>query len=147
MAKTKLSVTATDITESWVNKTKQAGPRIMKGIDAVTENPATKAVAQEDKMRTNWNRAMDEGKWRNALGKVTLADWKARTKNGVQTSLSAGVEAARTKYASFAQWLVNRENAILPTIAAMPSTTLQDNINRMVAWVTAMSEQSYKAGS
>lgn len=147
MSKTKVTMSATQITEKWAQRLKGAIPEIQAGIDAVTESPAEKAIAKKDKMLRNITAAVQNGAWENGLKKVNLSDWKQKTKEKVAQRMSGGVDAAKSKHQQFANWLVQTQNAILPQINAMPDQTLEDNIQRSAAMQRAMAANKYKANN
>lgn len=147
MAKEKVTLSANDISEKWNRNIKNAVTDIQAGIDRVTESPMTKAVAKQDKMKANLVKAIDNGSWANGMNKVTLSDWKTKTKTKVGERLGSGADAAMSKRKAFDNWLVNRINAVLPNINQMPDMTLQDSINRMTTMVTHMAGEKYKATS
>ena len=53
--------------------------------------------------------------------------------------VSAGIDAAAPKVIAFASQLLPYLDKLGEEIKRMPDTTLQDNINRMIAHVTGMS--------
>lgn len=144
MSKTKVNLSASDISTKWNTRMKQSVSDIQKGIDSITENPAEKAIAAKDKMLQGITAAVNDGRWEAGLRKVSLADWKTKTKQKVGERLAGGVDGAMTKRREFDQWLVGTLNNVLPEIAAMPKMTIQDSINRASAMITAMHENRYK---
>lgn len=144
MSKSKVTISAADISDNWAGKMKSSVSRIQKGIDGVTENPAELAAAQQDKMKTNLNAAIDSGRWAAGLSKVTLADWKGKTKTKVGTNLSSGVDAALPKRRAFDQYLVSTLNGVLPTIKGMPDQTISDSVERVRALMEHMHNNPYK---
>lgn len=111
------------------------------GIQSVTEAPSAKAIAQKQKMVTNWNAAINSGKWETKLGAVTLAQWKqAATTRGAQ-NYAQSADAASQKWTTWAQTAFPIIQNIQDEIKAMPSTTLNDNIQRMITNVTLMAER------
>ena len=145
MAKTKVSGTAAQIAEKWARNTGNSVPDILRGVDAVTENPAEKAVAKKDKMVLNFNSAMTDGRYEASMSKVTLGDWKQKTKEKVSSRLAAGVQAAIPKRQAFDQHNIQVLNSILPEIAAMPDMTLQDQANKCMRLWQHMRDNSYKS--
>jgi len=145
MARTKVRLSPADVSEKWGRRLKAAVPDITKGIDAVTEDPGEKAVAKVEKMRTNILKALDEGIWQKRRLKITMAQWKDTTKRKVTERLASGADAAMPKRREFDTWLVNRLNAVLPDIAAMPDLTLEDSIARVRRLMEHMAEVRFKA--
>ena len=119
---------------------KAAVEDVRKGIDRVTESPTEKAAAKQDKMLTNLTAAVNSGKWAAGLKRVTLEDWKNKTKNVGVNRIAAGIDAAKSKVIAFADELLPHIDRGRDKIKSMPDVTLDDNINRMVAFTRHMSE-------
>lgn len=144
MSKEKVRLSGGDITQKWMRNMGNAVNDIVDGINAVSESPAQKAIAAQDKMLQNVTQAITSGRWANQLGKVQLGDWKTKTAQKVRERLVGGVQAAQSKHQQFANWLVNRLNGVLPEINAMPDLTLNDSVARATRIITYMAEQKYK---
>ena len=144
MSKEKVSLTADKISDKWGRRMKGAVTDIQAGIDGVTESPTEKAAAKQEKMLTNLTEAVNNGKWADGLRKVSLSDWKTKTKEKVGTRLAQGVDQAMPKRKAFDTYLVSQLNAVLPEISAMPDMTIDDSVNRVRALMTHMHENPYK---
>jgi hypothetical protein len=144
MSKTKVSITPQDMNKKWSTAMKNAIPYIQQGVNNVTESPMAKAALKADKMLNNLTQAVQSGRWATALNNVSLQSWKDVTSKKITSSLSAGVDAAQQKQTAFATWLIGVENAGLAQIASMPDVTLDDSINRSVAWQRYMANNKYK---
>lgn len=144
MAKEKVTLTADQISDKWNRRMKGAITDIQSGIDTVTESPTEQAAAKQDKMISNLTKAVNEGRWANGLRKVTLAEWKMKTKEKVATRLSGGVDGAMSKRKNFDQWLVGTLNTVLPEIKGMPDMTLEDSVNRVRRLMEHMSTNRFK---
>lgn len=145
MAKNKVSLSPSDISEKWNRRMKGSIQDIQKGIDGVTDSPAEAAVAKQDKMLQNLTQAINDGKWASGLSKVTLQDWKSKTKQKVQERLAGGVDGAMGKRKDFDQYLVNTLNGILPDIKNSPDMTLEDSVNRVRMLMEHMANNRYKS--
>lgn len=144
MSKSKVNLTPDQISSKWNQNMKQSIPFIQQGIDSVTESPMEKAASAKDKMLQNLTESVNNGKWEAGLRKVTLGDWKQKTKAKVAQRLAQGVDGAMNKRKAFDSWLVNKLNSVLPTISQMPDMTLQDSLNRVQAMMEAMHNDPYK---
>lgn len=144
MAKTKVTLSASQISDKWGRRMKASVTDIQNGIDAVTESPTEKAASKQDKMLNNLTQAVTSGKWGNSLRAVSLQDWKSKTKDKVATRLASGVDAGMAKRQKFDNYLVQTLNAVLPTINAMPDMTLEDSVNKVRAMMTHMRDNSYR---
>lgn len=147
MSKSRVATSPAQISQNWQSGLKAAVPKIQQGVDAVQDNPAEKAAANIQKMRNGFNAAIDSGKTEAALRSVSLTDWKSKTKAKVGSNLSSGVDAAMPKRQKFDNYLVTTLNAILPEVAAAPSQTIDDSINRMAMVVRHMHDNPYKKGA
>lgn len=146
MSKMKVNLSAGDISTKWNTRMKQSVGDIQKGIDSITESPMEKAIASKDKMLQGVTAAINDGRWEAGLRKVSLADWKTKTKQKVSERLAGGVDGAMGKRREFDTWLVQTLNNVLPEIAAMPKMTIEDSANKARAMMMAMHENRYKKG-
>lgn len=144
MSKTRVGLSANQISDKWGRKMKSSISDIQTGIDGVTESPTEKAAAKKDKMIQNLNAAINNGRWENGLRNVTLADWKSKTKTKVAERMSSGVDAGMGKRQKFDAHNVATLNAILPEINSMPDMTLQDSINRVAVLMKHMADNPFK---
>jgi len=144
MSKEKVTLSASEISDKWNRRLKGAVSDIQRGIDGVQVSPTEKAANKQEKMLTNLTTAVNNGKWAAGLRKVTLSDWKSKTKEKVASRLASGVDAAMNKRKDFDNYLVQELNTVLPTINSMPDLTLEDSVNRVRAMMTHMRDHPYK---
>lgn len=144
MSKEKVTLTPDKISDKWARRMKGSVTDIQAGIDTVTESPTEKAADKQEKMQTNLNRAIDNGKWAAGLRKVSLSDWKNKTKAKVSQRLPQGVDEAMPKRKEFDSYLVSTLNAVLPEINEMPDMTLEDSVNRVRKLMEHMNKNPYK---
>jgi hypothetical protein len=144
MAKTKVNLSANEISDKWNKNMKSSVSYIQAGIDKVTENPAEKAIAKQDKMIQNLTQSVNSGKWAAGLRGVSLADWKQQTKEKVGSRLASGVDGAMSKRQKFDAYLVNTLNGVLPEVANMPDMTIEDSVNKVRRVMEHMHNNPYK---
>lgn len=60
----------------WQTNFGNATDNYRAGIQAVTESPMQKAVANQDALKQRFNQAIDNGSWAAATGAVQTQDWK-----------------------------------------------------------------------
>lgn len=144
MSKTKVRLASTEISEKWGRNLKHSVPDIQKGLDNVTEAPAMKAVEKQDKMLTNLTEAVNNGTWAKRLSRVSLSEWKEKTKKKVQERMAGGVDGAMGKRKEFDNYLVAELNAVLPEISDMADLTLEDSVARVRKLMEHMSSHPYK---
>jgi len=97
------------------------------------------ALAQEEKMVTNFNLAMADGKWSRAMQRVSLEDWRKAMINKGIPRMAQGAKEAQGKMEEFMREFLPFITAAQEEIHAMPSMTLEDNIERAVAWMRRLS--------
>ena len=133
-------ITPIQAADKWQAGLSGSVERYRQGVQAVQTSPAQKAIAQKQKMIDNWLNSVNNGSWENALGNVSLQEWKDATINKGAPRLQQGATEGRAKYLNYIQQAMPFMENLRSQVDAMPSTTLQDNINRMVFWVTEMSQ-------
>ncbi len=133
-----------EVVDKWKRNLRGATADIEAGVNRVTESPTKLAADNIDKMRTKLMEAFDNGRVEAGLRKVTLEEWKdAFIKVGIGR-ISAGVEKADSKMVEFMDFLIPHVEAGKGKIKGMPSTSLEDNINRMVEFTRHMASKKYK---
>jgi len=137
-----VKLTPQEATLKQATRLKAALPDITRGVQRVTDSPMDKAALKVDKYLQNVTAAATSGKWQTGLRNVSLAEWKDKfIKKGVPR-ISAGIDAANAKVEKFYAKLFPHINAGQETMKSMPDLTLDDNINRMVAFSRHMAEFS-----
>lgn len=139
-----VTLTPDQFAKNWQTGLTGSVTKIQDGITRVTESPMAKAAAAKDKWVAGITKAANSGRWENSLNQVDVNTWKTVTKQKVGERLAGGAQAAVPKVQKFAQYLIPAVNAANQSIASMPKLTLQDSINRMVGFVTAMANNPYK---
>jgi len=137
MAK-QIRITPEEFQEKHARRLKGSIQDISAGIDKVTEAPTAKAASKEQKMLANLNSAVQSGKWRNGLNRVTLDQWKMAAKNKGLTRIAAGIDGAKDKVVQFAGQLLAHEATLQQSINKMPDLTTEDSIARATAWIRGM---------
>lgn len=133
-------LTAEECQEKHARRLKGATEDIRRGIDRVTENPCKLAAAKQDKMLANLTAAVNNGKWKAGLDRVTIEQWKDKAKNVGVNRIAAGIDAAKDKTTSFFDKLLPHVDAGRKLIANMADVTLDDNINRMTEYIRHMAK-------
>ena len=133
-----------EFAEKWARRTSQAVPDYVQGVNRTEVAPGVLAAKQKDKMKAKINLAIDSGKWGRNVAAVPLSDWqRAATEKGAQR-IGAGVSEATNKQAEFGEKLMRVVDAGQAKIANMPSTSLEENISRMTAFIRHMAENPIK---
>lgn len=145
MAKSKVTLSAGQISDKWNRNMKNAITDIQTGIDSVTESPMAKAANKADKMLQNLQASVQSGKWANSLNAVSLTDWKNKTKEKTAQRLATGVDQAMSKRQKFDSYLVSTVNAGLSKVNALPDMTFEDSVNRVRTMMQHMRDNPYKS--
>ncbi len=133
-------LTPQEFQEKHARRLKASVEDVRRGIDRVTESPTAKAAAKQDKMLTNLTAAINSGKWAAGLKRVSLDDWKKKTRDVGVNRIAAGIDAAADKVVAFAEDLLPHIDRGKEKIKGMSDVTLDDNINRMTTFIRHMSE-------
>lgn len=126
--------------EKHARRLKAAVEDIRQGIDRVTESPTEAAAAKADKMLTNLTASVQNGKWASGLRRVSLDEWKRKARDVGVNRIASGIDAAADKTRAFYDELLPHVDRGREKIKGMPDTTLDDNLNRMVAYARHMAE-------
>ena len=137
-------LTASEFQEKHARRLKASVEDVRKGIDRVTESPTAKAAAKADKMLTNLTASVQSGKWANGLKRVSLEEWKHKTRDVGVNRIAAGIDAAKDKTIAFAEELLPHIDRGQEKIKAMPDITLDDSISRMTSFVRHMADFNRK---
>lgn len=132
-------LTGRQVAEKHARRFSEAIPDMKAAVDNMTENPAEKALAKMDKMRTNWNKSFDDGKIERGFKRVKLDDWKGAYKDKVDTGVTT-LNRHVDRNADFYDELLTYQDSYVNKIKAMPDTTLEDSKQRMLANVDAMAK-------
>jgi len=124
-------VTPEEGAKKLIANARAAAPHIADQVRKVTTAPTATAATKLDKMRTNFNAAIDSGKVQAGLQRVSLSDWQnAMITKGVPR-IAQGLEQAEGKIVEFNRQFYPYLERVQSEVSAMPDTTLEDGIARM----------------
>lgn len=123
-----------------IDRARSAAPHIADQVRKVTVSPTEQAAKKVDKMRTNFLKSLDDGKVERGLRRVTLSDWQAAMINKGVPRITQGLEQAESKIIEFNRQFYPYLERVQNEVAAMPDTTLEDNIQRAVHNIRRVSE-------
>ena len=126
--------------EKWLNRLSNSVEDVKAGVNRVTESPTAKAAEAEDKWFLGIQRSKQTGKYKRGLMAVSLEEWKAKTAGVGADRIPTGAAAAVNKVEAVYGKLFPYEERLQSQIRKMPATTLEDNVNRAVAWIRGMSQ-------
>lgn len=121
----------------WVQSAGSAQQRYTEGVQATQKDPTQLAINAQAKLVQNFNAAVSSGRYARGLQAVGQAGWKSATV-AKASNYSTGIQASQDKYLAAIGPVLQFEAQLQQQISAMPSTTLQDSINRMAAWATGL---------
>jgi len=137
-------LTPAEFREKHARRLKAATDDMRKGVEAVTQAPGAKAAAKIDKLRTNLLKAIDSGKMAARLKAVPLEVWKKKMIDKGIGRVASGIDDAAPKVEDFAAQLLPHIDKVKGEVDRLPDVTLEDNINRMTAFVRGMAKFSKK---
>lgn len=135
---------AATVAQRWVAGATGAAQRYKEGVDNTTKDPTALAVAQVNKLQTNFIASITSGRWQRALQAVGRAGWQAAVDAKGAANYATGVQAGAQKYQEKIAPVLAYEASLQQRIQAMPKATLADSIARASAWITGMAQ--YKTG-
>jgi len=128
--------TPAEATAAWVEKLSAAGPTIEAGVKRVTESPGVAAGREAVKWETRLREAMP--KWKARVEGVTLAQWQEPMLKVGVSRVASGAQEKQGKMLSFMTEFLPYVETVKQRVRAMPSTTPQQRIARMVANAEAL---------
>jgi len=125
-------MTPEDFADKLIRRGSAAVEDYKKGVAEVTTAPTALAVKKLDKMRQRFLDSMDSGKVKRRMEGVSLEDWRNATLTKGASRIASGLTASKDKIVDFAAEFLPFQEAIVGKSSAMPDTTLEDSINRMI---------------
>jgi len=135
-----MALSPQEVAAKWRRRLEGASEDYRIGVEAVTENPADKAIAKQDKMLAGITAAVNSGKWAAGLKRVDLAAWKKATIEKGVARLAAGAASGEAKMLDFMGALLPFQQSLQAKVDSMADVTFEDGVNRMVAWARGMRE-------
>lgn len=129
---------AQEIAAKQIRRAQEASQDYVEGVRSVTEAPGQRAVKKKEKLRANFNAAVDSGKWEANTAAVGLEEWKQVTAEKGGQRFASGVEAARPKIEAFQADLQAFLNSTKGEIDSLPDATPEQRDAKMLANVRRM---------
>lgn len=114
--------------------------KVKRGVERTKKNPMQRAIQELPKMRTNFNKAMDEGRIQAGFNRVSFEEWRNKFIQKGLPRIEQGAREAVNDVAKFAQEISPHIDAGLQVLEGMSSTTSADNDARMLYWKHHMEE-------
>lgn len=125
-------------TDKWKTGVTNAGTSWLAGMDAITDNPMTKAADKKDVWLARIQAAAE--KWERNLRAVNFTQWKSQIKAMGSANYTAGVKKGEPKYLAFATKFFPYLESGIRTIQGMPNSTLQERINRAITMMQYLAQ-------
>lgn len=126
--------------DKWLRNIQGATQSMVDGSNAVTQNPATAAIAAKPRMVARWTAAMSQGgKWDSAMSAVTLDKWRSNYQQKGIPRVGQGAAAAHDKVANVLSQIITYQQAGLAKIKSMPNNNISDAVAKSGAWIQYMS--------
>lgn len=126
--------TSAQATAKWLTNLSNATSRMQAGAMAVQTAPGAKAAAAADKWLQKVTAA--QAKFKANVGAVTLQSWQNSYVTVGIPRVAQGAQAKQAKVTAFMDQFLPYLQAGSAAIDKMPTTTLQDGINKAVAQIT-----------
>lgn len=122
-----------DVAAKWASRLSASTTEIQNGVNQVQTAPGQAAAAQADLWLAKVMASKD--KWKNNVGKVSLADWKNKMLTVGVPRIASGATANQPKMAAFMSQFLPYLEAGRATIDAMPKMSIEDSIAKAAAQI------------
>jgi hypothetical protein len=124
--------------DKWVTRTSAASQDYAQGVAQTDKDPSALAIAAQARLLSNFQSAVQSGKWANRLRASGKAGWQSAVAAKGVANFQNGVSAARDKVAAAAGPLLAFESNLQRQVSGMPNVTDADREARMLAWTRGM---------
>ena len=128
-----MGLPASVVLDKWASNTKGSTQSYIAGVRATTANPGELAAASADKYAEGCREAVASGRYQDGCRSVSPAQWKDACEKTGAPRISSGVDKGRAKMQVFLAEFLPQQEAITAQVRQMPSSTLEQRLDRMVA--------------
>lgn len=121
------------VADKQIRRAQEAATDYVDGVDSTNKNPMQRAKAKKEKLKLNFNQAIDSGKWEAGLDAISFDEWKRLAKEKGGARYAEGVSKASEDIQAFHQEFASHVAKVQAEVEAMPDTTIEQRIQRMVA--------------
>jgi hypothetical protein len=121
-------VNTQDIANKWSRRLGQSTEDIKKGVEGVSTAPSELAVRKKEKFVAELMKAIQEGKWEEALKQYGLDEWKKDMINKGIGRIASGAENAKSDFTDFLNQFLPYAYDVKSKADSMPDLTLEDRI-------------------
>ena len=136
--------TAAQAAQRWKQRMATASEDYKAGVERVSEAPGVAAAAAADRYASGVAEAVASGRYAERAASVSLGDWKRLTLEKGPARLAQGASAAESKVQAVMQQIMANIESVKAEIDSMPRTTLEDRINRSVAYMRGMAARKVR---
>lgn len=130
-------VDAATAAQRYVQGASQGQARFVEGVQSTTKDPTALAVAAQGKLVTNFNAAIQAGKYARGLSRVGKAGWQAATV-AKASNYTTGIQAGASKYEAAIGPVLSQISSLQSQIAQMPNNTIEDSAARARAFMVGL---------
>ena len=129
---------AQSFADKWVTRTSAASQDYAAGVAQTDKDPSALAIAAQARLLSNFQQAVQSGKWANRVRASGKAGWQSAVASKGVANFQNGVSAARDKVAAAAGPLLAFEANLQRQVQGMPNVTDADREARALAWIRGM---------
>ena len=128
--------------ERWLEKqlarVRVAGDDYRAGVEAVSVNPAEKALAANAKRIKKLQDSIAAKTWEKRMGKISLDDWKKKARTLGADRFIPGVEGNVDKIEAFIRGFQPKLEGVTSSVKSMPETTEAERDARVLAMIRGL---------
>lgn len=137
-------LTPAEIAEKQVRKAQTSTEDYTRGVRNVREAPTQQAAKKKGKLKANWLKAIDSGKWEDGLNSVSLEQWKMAAEGKGARNYAQGVADAADKVRSFWEDFGPYLDGVKQKIATLPDETEAQRDQRLLENVRMLRQYKRK---
>lgn len=132
--------TPEEVADKWAQNLSNAQASMTAGVNRVSVAPGVAAAAQKQKFVAKMQDPATFDKWERGVRSVSLGAWQASmTSLGIQRA-AQGAQQKKPKFVTAMASLLPFVDNLKNTVRSMPSTTIADREQRMLAWSRGMAQ-------
>ena len=124
------------LAQKWQSKVQASTEAYKAGVQAVTENPAQKAIAAKQLWIDKLNEAAQDGRYEAGLSQVTKQSWQQACIDKGASNIAAGARSGAVKVQKAEAMIAPVRDAIVASLP--PRGTLDQNLERAAQMARAM---------
>lgn len=137
-------LTPQEIADKQIRRASAAVGDFKKGVQGVDVSPTEKAAQNADGYVAGIQDAVESGRWQARLRAVSKQAWIEATAGKGADRYASGIAAARPKIEAFQAAYGPIRDRIAATVNAMPSQTLEQRLEKMMANARGLAANKYK---